>query len=327
MSVFNHNITALPGWRRTNASLLAMGVFLSQTMPALPAITNDATSSGTYNGSGVTSPTSSASVNVTGAAPKLEITSKTVTAGPTIAQGDTAFTDVGDTITYQYVVQNTGNVTLTSVFPLDPGPTFNSVAGTGSWAAGFSPASATLLPGASQTYTRTWTFSNLDAYRASTVPTTGASLVSNTATARGTAPNASTVNSSAPNASKTATAKVDGFGKLQLTKTASLTTDTNANGLADAGDVITYTYKALNIGNAPLTNVQVADTHEPGAPHQVILGPTQIRNESLSVNGPLGAAASSDATANNGIWSTLAAGAEATFTYAHTVLQVEVDAG
>jgi hypothetical protein len=45
------------------------------------------------------------------------------------------------------------------------------------------------------------------------------------------------------------------------------------------------------------------------------------------VPGPLGAGASPDTTANDGIWSTLAPGATVTFTWAHTVTQAEIDHG
>jgi len=72
--------------------------------------------------------------------------------------------------------------------------------------------------------------------------------------------------------------------------------------------------------------VQVKDLH--GSPGVLVpLGPTGIKAEFLSTPGPLGAAASPDTTAGDGIWSTLAPGAAVTLTWAHTVTQAEMDHG
>ena len=95
-------------------------------------------------------------------------------------------------------------------------------------------------------------------------------------------------------------------------------------GKAEKNATVTYTYVACNTGNVLLTAVQVLDTHV-GSP--VPVGAGGIAGETLTTNGPLGAAASTDTIANNGIWSNLAAGACTTFTWAHTVTQAEVDNG
>ena len=92
------------------------------------------------------------------------------------------------------------------------------------------------------------------------------------------------------------------------------------------GQTITYTYTVANTGNVGMSNVQVKDMH--GTPAaQIPLGAGGISNETLTVPGPLGAGASPDGTANNGIWSTLAPGATVQFTYTHTVTQAEIDHG
>jgi Domain of unknown function DUF11 len=92
------------------------------------------------------------------------------------------------------------------------------------------------------------------------------------------------------------------------------------------GQTVTYTYTIKNTGNVPVTSVQVKDMH--GTPAvQIAVGGTGIKNESLSIPGPLGIAASPDTTANDGIWSTLAPGATAQFIYIHTVTQAEIDHG
>jgi hypothetical protein len=92
------------------------------------------------------------------------------------------------------------------------------------------------------------------------------------------------------------------------------------------GQAVTYTYTIANTGNVVINNVQITDMH--GTPPAAIpLGGTGIRNETLTVPGPLGAGASTDATANNGVWSVLAPGATIQFNYVHTVTQAEIDNG
>lgn len=101
---------------------------------------------------------------------------------------------------------------------------------------------------------------------------------------------------------------------LVVTKTANPTSGVKA------GDVITYTYTAKNSGNVTLHNISMTDVHN-------AIGPApQPTGETLTVPGPQGASASSDdATANNGIWGTLAPGATVTFTATYTVRQADVD--
>jgi hypothetical protein len=92
------------------------------------------------------------------------------------------------------------------------------------------------------------------------------------------------------------------------------------------GQTITYTYTIANTGNVLINNVQISDLH--GTPPALVaVGGAGITNETLTVPGPLGAGASPDGTANNGIWSTLAPGATIQFNYVHTVTQAEMDNG
>ncbi len=92
------------------------------------------------------------------------------------------------------------------------------------------------------------------------------------------------------------------------------------------GQTVTYTYSIANTGNVVINNVQISDMH--GTPAVLVpTGGAGIASETLTVPGPLGAGASPDGTANNGIWSTLAPGATIQFNYVHTVTQAEIDNG
>lgn len=95
--------------------------------------------------------------------------------------------------------------------------------------------------------------------------------------------------------------------------------DLNSNGTADRNDVIIYTYRVINSGNLTLNGLSVADVHEGAA-----LPAGLIINEQLA---PGGSPLSTDATANNGVWSVLQPGDAVLFTYQHTVTQIEVDNG
>jgi hypothetical protein len=75
-----------------------------------------------------------------------------------------------------------------------------------------------------------------------------------------------------------------------------------------------------------MQNVQINDLH--GVPAVVVpTGGAGITGETLTTPGPLGAAASPDSAANDGIWTTLAPGATVTFTYSYTVTQADIDRG
>jgi large repetitive protein len=99
---------------------------------------------------------------------------------------------------------------------------------------------------------------------------------------------------------------------LVVTKTA--TPDTNV----PAGTVVTYTYTVLNSGNQSLTNISLNDVHSGSGPAPV---PT---NETLTTDSGT-ANDSTDATANDGLWSTLAPGDVITLTATYTITQSDVD--
>lgn len=306
--------------RTAMTTMLASTFVFAQVVPTYATIDNTATATGTYSGLTSSYGTSTNNVPVAPAAPAMTIT-KTA-AVPTAALGaDATHTDSGDTITYTYVVKNTGNVTMNGVAPSDTGPTFNGSAGTGSLGA-YSPVTATLAPGATQTFTAVYTLTQLDVLHSAGV----ASGVSNTAGAGGnygSGPTAYNI----PNGNKsTATTTIPAYAQLAIVKSYVLA-KAGGNvvaGKAELGDTVTYTYVVSNTGNVSMINVQVTDIHV-GSP--VPVGAGGIQGETLTTNGPLGAGASTDATAGNGIWSSLAAGAAVTFTWAHVVTQTEVNNG
>ena len=264
----------------------------------------------------VTSSTTTASTSILTVA-GLSVT-KTA-AAPTIASGlNPALADAGDTITFTYVVKNVGSIALTTVAPIDAGPKFNGTAGTNALSA-FTPVSvASLAAGASQTFTATYVLSAFDVKNAVGI----SNGVSNTATASG-KNGATTITS----VSSTATTTIPAVPSLKISKVfvlADIAGGTTAK--ADVNETITHTYVITNNGNVPMTNVSVNDLH--GTPAVLVsLGSGGITTETLTTPGPLGAAASSDATVNDGVWSLLAPGASVTYTWVHTVTQAEINNG
>ncbi len=198
------------------------------------------------------------------------------------------------------------------------GPTFDGAAAAGTLGSfTLTGGGTTLNPGQSATFEAVYTLTTLDVLRAAD-STNG---VSNTATATGTDPQSNPVTSPGD----TATTTIAAGPALTISKAAVLTEAGLVDGLAAEGDTITYTYTITNTGNVPLSDVSVSDTHE-GTP----LASSVFGNETLSSEGPLSGDAppvvSSDATPNNGVWTTLQPGAVITITYVHTVNQAEVDA-
>ena len=294
--------------RRIGSSGMAVGVLLSQVTPALATIDNTASASGTYNAATTTSNNSTINVSVAPATPTLTVVKTVLTPASILSGADATISDAGDKIIYQYVVKNTGNVTITSAIPVDVGPKFNGLAGTGSMGA-FAPAALTLAPGISQTFTATYTMSQLDVDRSAGV----AGNVTNSATATGT-PATGTLGPVTPS---TTTSTVPAGPKLLMVKSAAPLTG------VQVGDTIVYTFTVTNNGNVPFTGVTVNDTQE-GTP----VPPGTIIGETLVSDGPLAPGIpSSDTVVNNGTWSVLQPGAQIKFTWNHIVTQAEFDGG
>ena len=182
--------------------------------------------------------------------PQASLTIEKTAGTPTVALGGVdSLTDAGDTITFTYVVENTGNTELTDVVPVDAGPRFNNnnpQAGTNSLQA-FNPISATLAPGESQTFTAIYVLSqdDVDNVARGSVPASG---VTNTATATATPPSGVSIDPVTPSTA------VTGFTinpDVELVKGI-----TNAGTFNSNGDLIDYTFTITNTGNITLTQIQ-----------------------------------------------------------------------
>jgi uncharacterized repeat protein (TIGR01451 family) len=185
----------------------------------------------------------------------------------TLNLGTNGIANPGDIITYTFTVTNTGNVTLTSVIVTDTEVT------------GISPASATLAPGASTTFTAIHTLTQADINAASVI---------DTATATGTPP-------SGPNVTDTSTDTVNipQVPSISIAKNGSL--NLGADGIANPGDVISYTFTVTNTGNVTLTSVNVTDT--------------KVTSSILPAS------------------ATLAPGASTTFSGSYTLIQADINTG
>ncbi|WP_218825131.1 beta strand repeat-containing protein, partial [Streptosporangium subroseum] len=190
------------------------------------SIVNTAVASGTPpTGPAVTSAPSTATVGIT-SAPSLTLLK---TASPSTV------TAAGRTVTYSYLVVNTGNATLTGVAVVD-----TAFSGSGTPGVVTCPVT-TLAPQATTTCTGTYVVTQADVDAGSVV---------NTAVASGTPPAGPAVTS----APSTATVTITSRPELSLLKTAF------PSAVTAAGQTITYSYRVVNTGNATLTGVSVVDT-------------------------------------------------------------------
>ncbi len=306
----------------SSIALIIAGVSVT---PATSAIDNSAIASGTYDDGTnppvtVDSPPDTASVPVL-VNRNLSIVKSVQTAPSTNLGSDPTNTDAGDTVVYRYVITNNGSVTENNVTVSDVGPTFDGVAGVGTFTSGptevtvggtTTGVASALAPGEVVVFDATYEFANLDILRAAGV-TDG---VSNIATA-----SSDDIPNSPP--SPPALASIPAVPQLAIVKAAVLNelVGNTGDGLAEAGDTITYTYTVTNNGNVPLTNVSIQDTHE----GTLLTGADLPRGETITTEGPV--QPSDIGTVNDGVITTFEAGAIATFTVTLTVTQQEVDNG
>ena len=150
--------------------------------------------------------------------------------------------DVDETISYEFTVINTGNVTLSDVTVTDIGITV------------IGGPLATLAVGTSDatTFTATYTITQIDIDNGS---------FSNQAEASGTAPDNTVVtdlsDDNSPIEDDPTITELCQNGGIALIKTGLLIED--GGGCPTAGDAIEYTFTVVNTGNVSLTNVMVTD--------------------------------------------------------------------
>jgi len=172
---------------------------------------------------------------------------------------------VGETLSWNIVVTNDGNVTLTdisvsdtlkrldaaadadrTVLSLSSGPTASSWPGT----------TGTLAPGQSVTFVATYALVQADI---------DAGGVSNSAVGTGSSPgNTNDVTDGSGTASDNDTATVttmDQTASIKLVKTSTVA-DTTSDNITGVGDTVTYTFKLRNTGNVALGNVVLSEPED-----------------------------------------------------------------
>ncbi|MEU7524298.1 hypothetical protein AB0A74_01030 [Saccharothrix sp. NPDC042600] len=203
-------------------------------------IDNTATAAGTAGATSVTTEPSSASVTM----PQTPSLSLVKTADPATVSA------AGQSITYSFVVTNTGNAALSDIAVADQ---LTAPAGP---AVTVACPSTTLAPNASVTCTATYTATQADVDHGS---------VDNTATATGTAPDGTTATSP----SSSASVSIPPDPSLTVVKSADpATADT-------VGQTITFNFVVTNTGNVTLTGISVDDTlSAPAGPEVTVTCPS-----------------------------------------------------
>ncbi len=179
--------------------------------------------------------------------------------------------EVGDVITYTFVVTNTGNVTLTDLSVSDSKVSGSIVLG-----------KTTLAPGETTTGTRNYTLKDTDFE---------VGLVTNTATVSGKDPNNNVVSDVSDSGNPNDVGDNDdndGDGdttndptrtlltqtpKVELVKSSTLPANTKL------GDIITYTFAVMNTGNVTLTDLSVSDSKVSGS---IVLGKTTLASGEMT---------------------------------------------
>ncbi len=190
--------------------------------------------------------------------------------------------EAGDTITYTFTVTNTGNTTVANLVITDALLSATPMA----------VVPSTLAPGEVATLEVDYTITQADMNTGS---------VTNTAVGSGTTPGGDPVSDTSDNGdpldgddNPTVTPLVQ-IAQLTLIKTGAVV-DTNGDGIAQAGEIITYTFTVTNTGNVTVNNI--------------------VFNDALT------------GTANLQLTpSTLAAGESTSFTINYTITQANINLG
>jgi uncharacterized repeat protein (TIGR01451 family) len=154
-----------------------------------------------------------------------------------LALGSNSRADAGDTISYSYVVTNTGNVTLSSVEVIDD-KISNDAMNIDCPSGGPTNVITTLQPAGSVTCVASYTVLQADV---------NAGSVQNTGTAT----------SGSTTATGSRTVALTAAPALTITKSGTL--NAGSNNVADLGETISYSYDIANTGNVTLSNVTLTD--------------------------------------------------------------------
>ncbi len=188
-------------------------------------LTNTATAGGTPpTGDPVVSDPSTSNVEIV-RTPGLEI----------VKTADAEAAAVGQTITYSFLITNTGNVTVTN-----PQVNETEFSGTGELSEIEYPAEDVVLqPGENVTYMATYTLTQADI---------DSGELTNTATATGDVPPGTELPPTPPS---TVTVETDPMPALAIEKTADVTT------ISTVGQEVTYSFRVTNTGNVNISDVTV----------------------------------------------------------------------
>jgi uncharacterized repeat protein (TIGR01451 family) len=273
---------------------LSAALGLSSVSASYAALSNTATATGTPAAGTLTNPTDTVNIPVQLAAPGYTVV-KTVVSTTTSAGATATQTDGGDTITYSYTLDNTGNVSLSNVALTDPGVKFNG------GAANPLTTGPTLVSGDTNTNnildtTEVWTYSATYVLTQANVNTAAgvASGVSNTVSATAKNPQNGTVTPTPAGSTLTATTTIPAAPALTIDKTA------DTVGPLTVGQVVNYSFLVTNTGNVTISGVNVTESAFNGTGTPV---PTPTTTGST----------------------TLAPGGTVTFTASYTVTQADID--
>jgi uncharacterized repeat protein (TIGR01451 family) len=272
---------------------LASMFALSSVSASYAALSNTAQATGTPAAGTLTNPTDTVNLPVALKNPKYT-TVKSVVSMTTSNGASASQTDGLDVITYQYVVDNTGNVTLSGIALTDAGPTFDGNAATNTLSAitlasGDTNGNNLLETTETWTYTATYILAQADVDNSAGV-TSG---VANSVVAVANDPQGTPAVQDTGTV-LTATTTIPAAPALTIDKTA------DTAGPLSVGQVVNYTYLVTNTGNVTITGVGVTET---------------------AFNGT-GTPVPNPTTAGS---TTLAPGGTVTFTASYTVTQADID--
>ena len=228
---------------------------------AAGGVHNSATASGTLPGGiPVTSDPSTTHTPLTASAPGLA-SAKTMT-GYADEDGSGGLT-VGDVMSYEIAVTNTGNVPVKDVVIGD---------------ARLSPASitcSTVSAGDACVLAGTSVVTQAD-FDAGKVVNTATVVVGSVPGMAGLPPELCPAGSAAPACAPTTSTEITRHPSIATAKTAALTVDKGTQGVANVGDVITYAVTVTNDGDVTLHGVTVEDTMDGRAPVMLACAPTTL---------------------------------------------------